>query len=125
MMMTDITTLQREILSLFDGIGEAIYLDLVPKMHDERLQSYILVQMRTQIRDLGAYGQTTLTIHAVARNREGGQMNATEIDRMTKAVMELLPHRGSSFSILTPQVTPFRGMTGFSYATITSTLRIE
>lgn len=124
-MKTDMTQMQQDIVNLFSGIGEHTYLDLLPKAQNERLGSYVLIQLRSQIRDFGAYKETTLTVYAVARNRAGGMSNGTELDRMSNEIMSRIPYRGDSYSIISPQVTPWRGMTGFSYATITATLRIE
>lgn len=124
-MNTDLTQMQQDIMNLFSGIGEKTYLDLVPKAQDERLGSYVLIQFNSQIRDFGAYGQTTLAIYIVARNRDGGMSNNTELDRMSKEVMARIPYRGNTYSIISPQLTPWRGMTGFSYATIMATLIIE
>lgn len=121
----DIGHIQQMLCDIFSGIGEDVKLNLVPKASPERLDSYVLISMKNRIMDYGAYARTTVIISAVAKNKQPGIENGTEINRMVNEILSRFPVTNGTFSLITPEVSPFKGITGFSYANIIADMIIK
>lgn len=116
----DIGKINNLLESTFEGIGEAVYINQVPKAHVDRHECYVMVQMRNSVDNQGAWQRTYVTIHLVARDRKSGLENGEAIDRMVKQALERFPIVSEGITIISPEVVPWRRLTGFSYATISA-----
>lgn len=121
----DLTGIQQWLTTQTEGIAEKVFIDKIPKALSEDLRSYIYIIMGNRVMDYGAFKRVNVIISAVAKDRQPGYANKTEINRMVNEVMGLFPMVTEQWSLISPTVMPSRSITGFSYASITAQLTIK
>lgn len=123
----DLTGIGMWIESNMQGIAEKVFLDKIPKALPTNLKTYIYITTGGRVMDYGAFKRLSATINVVARDRQPGYANKTEINRMVNEVLAKLPLRDdeNGWVASMPSVQPSSTITGFSYASVTVTIRIN
>lgn len=121
----DLTGIQQWLVSQLEGIAEDIFVDKIPKAMPTKLNTYLLLQSGSRVMDYGAFQRMSITINVVAKDRQQGFANKTEVNRMVNDVLALFPMVNDKYSVISPIVSPSRTITGFSYASITAELTIK
>jgi hypothetical protein len=123
--MIDLLGLETWVCGLFEGIGENTYFGKMPKAVSERKNDYVLITTAGRIKDFGGYKALSVAINAVVRDRQPGLVNANRISEMVDAILAKIPATTDNYSLISPSVLPIKGITGFSYASISVELRIK
>jgi hypothetical protein len=123
----DLTGIGMWIESNVQGIAEKVFIDKIPKALPTNLATYLYLQLNGRVMDYGAFKRLSATINVVAKDRQPGYANKTEINRMVNEVLAKLPLRDdeNGWVASMPSVQPSRTITGFSYASITVTIQIN
>lgn len=123
----DLTGIGMWIESNVQGIAEKVFIDKIPKALPTNLATYLYLQLNGRVMDYGAFKRLSATINVVAKDRQPGYANKTEINRMVNEVLAKFPLRNDDkgWVMSMPSVQPSRTITGFSYASITVTIQIN
>ena len=123
----DLTGIGMWIESNVQGIAEKVCIDKIPKALPTNLATYLYLQLNGRVMDYGAFKRLSATINVVAKDRQPGYANKTEINRMVNEVLAKFPLRDDNkgWVVSMPSVQPSRTITGFSYASITVTIQIN
>ena len=123
----DLTGIGMWIESNMQGIAEKVFIDKIPKALPTKLATYLYLQLNGRVMDYGAFKRLSATINVVAKDRQPGYANKTEINRMVNEVLAKFPLRDDNkgWVVSMPCVQLSRTITGFSYASITVTIQIN
>jgi hypothetical protein len=116
---------QRALCTLFDGIGERLFLNRVPAATEKGLASYVVISTKEMVLDLGAYKKTYLSVTAVVKDRDDGREDSAALDEMTEKILDVFPIVVGRFRCISPEVSYGGAITGFSYTTVTADMIIE
>ena len=123
----DLTGIGMWLVRNMEGVAEKVFVDKIPKALPTKLVTYVYITTSSRVMDYGAYKRLSATINVVAKDRQPGYANKTEINRMVNEVLAKFPIRDDAkgWVISMPIVQPSRTITGFSYASITVTIQIN